>query len=59
MERLRQFLKNENGVTAIEYALVATLIAVAIVGAVTLLGTSVTTNYENIQTEISNAQIIN
>ncbi|MEJ2137021.1 MAG: Flp family type IVb pilin [Desulfofustis sp.] len=56
MERLRQFLKNENGVTAIEYALVATLIAVAIVGAVTLLGTSVTTNYENIQTEISNAQ---
>ena len=55
MERLRQFLKNENGVTAIEYALVATLIAVAIVGAVTLLGTSVTTNYENIQTEINKA----
>jgi len=55
MKQLRRFLIDQEGVSAIEYALIAALIAVAIVGAVTLLGTSVTTNYENIQTEINKA----
>src|SRR5262245_29743656 len=34
-----KFLRNEEGVTAIEYGLIAALIAVVIIGAVTALGT--------------------
>lgn len=40
MERLKRFLKDEDGVTAIEYGLIAALIAVAIIVAVTLIGTN-------------------
>ncbi len=35
-----RFLKDEEGVTAIEYGLIAALIAVAIVAAVQLIGTN-------------------
>lgn len=35
------FARDERGATAIEYALIASLIAVVIIGAVTSLGTSV------------------
>ena len=47
MERLKRFLKDEDGVTAIEYGLIAALIAVAIIVAVSLIGTnlSVIFNY--------------
>lgn len=38
---LVSFWRNEQGATAIEYALLASLIAVAIIGAVTVLGSSV------------------
>lgn len=38
---LKQFLKGEDGVTAIEYAMIASLIAAVIVGAVELLGQKV------------------
>ena len=55
MERLRRFLMDQEGVSAIEYALIATLIAMAIIGSVIVLGTSVTTTYENIQTEVNKA----
>lgn len=34
-----RFLKDEEGVTAIEYGLIASLIAVVIIAAVTLIGT--------------------
>ena len=36
-----RFLKDESGATAIEYGLIAALIAVAIIGGVTALGGSV------------------
>ena len=39
MERLLGFLREEDGVTAIEYGLIAALIAVAIIVAVTAVGT--------------------
>lgn len=55
MARVRRFLMDEEGVTAIEYALIATLIAVAIVGSVTLLGNSVLAQYVTIETEIKKA----
>ncbi len=35
---MRHFLRSESGATAIEYGLIASLISVAIVGALTLLG---------------------
>jgi len=38
--RFRRFIKDQAGVTAIEYGLIAALIAVVIIGAVTALGTS-------------------
>ena len=38
MLRVRNFLSDKSGVTAIEYALIASLIAVAIIGAVTTVG---------------------
>ena len=37
---IRKFLKDESGATAIEYALIAALVAVAIITAVEALGTS-------------------
>jgi pilus assembly protein Flp/PilA len=39
------FLADEEGVTAIEYGLIAALIAVAIVAAVTLLGTNIAARF--------------
>ncbi len=40
MKKLMRFLKDEEGVTAIEYGLIAALIAIVIIVAVTLVGTS-------------------
>ena len=40
MEKIRRFLNDEEGVTAIEYGLIAAIIAVAIVGGVTTIGTN-------------------
>jgi pilus assembly protein Flp/PilA len=38
MEKLRRFLKDDKGASAVEYGLLVALIAAVIVGAVTLLG---------------------
>jgi pilus assembly protein Flp/PilA len=48
MLRVRNFLNDESGVTAIEYALIASLIAVAIITAVTTVGTNVTSVFTEI-----------
>ena len=40
MKKLMRFFKDEEGVTAIEYGLIAALIAVVIITAVTLTGTN-------------------
>jgi pilus assembly protein Flp/PilA len=40
MQMLKRFLKNEDGATAIEYGLIAALIGVAIIVAVTSVGTA-------------------
>ena len=41
-------MKDETGVTAIEYALIAALIAVAAIGAFTLVGTNLTTTFNTV-----------
>ncbi len=49
MSLLKKFIANEDGATAIEYGLIAALIAVGIIVAATTLGTSLS----NLFTEIS------
>ncbi len=41
----RQFVRNEDGATMIEYGLMVALIAVVCIGAVTLLGTNASTTF--------------
>ncbi len=43
-----RFVSSQDGVTAIEYGLIAALVAVAIVTAVTLVGTNLTTVFNNV-----------
>ena len=43
-----RFLKNESGATAIEYGLIAALIAVVIIGAVTSTGTGVMDTFNTV-----------
>jgi pilus assembly protein Flp/PilA len=50
MERLKRFLKDEEGVTAIEYGLIAALIAIAVIVTVGLVGTRLNTVFNNIAT---------
>ena len=41
-----RFMDDESGATAIEYGLIAALIAVVIISAVTALGTTIKTKFE-------------
>jgi pilus assembly protein Flp/PilA len=50
-----RFKKNESGATAIEYGLIAALIAVVIIGAVTLVGTSLQTTFESVSDALTGA----
>lgn len=50
-----EFLKDEEGVTAIEYGLIAALIAVVIIGAVTLIGTSLDAKFSEVATQVTAA----
>ena len=45
---VKNFAHDDSGVTAIEYALIAALIAVVIITAVTTLGTQISTTFTNI-----------
>jgi len=47
-----KLLKNEDGATAIEYGLIAALIAVAAVTAMTSVGTSLTSTFSSIATTL-------
>ena len=48
-----RFLKDESGATAIEYGLIAALIAVVIIGAVSLVGTNRSTTFSHIAANAS------
>ncbi len=43
-----RFVKDESGATAIEYGLIAALVAVAIITALTTLGTKLTGTFNNV-----------
>ena len=48
MSNLTKCLRNEDGATAIEYGLIAGLIAVVIIAAVTLVGTDLQTAFQSL-----------
>jgi pilus assembly protein Flp/PilA len=48
MRKLMSVLKNRKGATAIEYGLIAALIAVAIIGGVTSLGANANTTFTKV-----------
>lgn len=48
MTKLVRFIREEDGVSAIEYGLIAALIAVVIIGAVTSVGTTLQGVFNNI-----------
>jgi len=52
---LTRFIRDEDGATAIEYGLIAALIAVVIIGALTLLGSSISSKFDTIATAVSAA----
>lgn len=55
MEKVIQFLKDEDGVTAIEYGLIASLVAVAIVGGATALGLKLDSVFDFITGELKDS----
>ena len=48
-----RFVKDESGATAIEYGLIAALIAVGIIGAARLLGSQISATFTNVSTEMA------
>lgn len=50
---MRKFFENESGATAIEYGLIAALIAVAIIGAVTTLGSGVSDTFNEVSDQLA------
>ena len=52
MLQVRDFLNDESGVTAIEYALIASLIAVFIIVAVQAVGTQVSTVFNEVASSL-------
>ncbi len=50
-----QFLNDESGATAIEYGLIAALIAVVIITAVTALGSTIKTKFNDVVTGMGGA----
>lgn len=47
-----RILRDEEGATAIEYGLLAALIAVVIIAAVTTIGGTLQTTFENVNTQL-------
>jgi len=55
LKSIMNFVRDEEGASAVEYGLLAALIAAVIVGAVTMLGTTLQGVFTDINTQISGA----
>jgi len=55
MTSIKRFLVDESGATAIEYGLIAALVAVTIIVAVTALGDGLVATFEEITAELGGA----
>lgn len=58
MKFLNKLIRDEAGATAIEYGLIAALIAVAAITAMGTLGTQLTLTFGQVSTELANAKPI-
>lgn len=56
MSVIKNFLKNESGATAIEYGLIAALIAVVAIGAMTTIGQNLTATFTTVGTNLNSAR---
>ena len=52
MNLISRFIRDESGATAIEYGLIAALIAVVIIGGVGAVGTKLSTTFGTINTNL-------
>ena len=52
MNLISRFVRDDSGATAIEYGLIAALIAVVIVAAVSLVGTTLSTTFNTVATNL-------
>ena len=52
MSKFLKLIKNEKGATAIEYGLIAALIAVAAIGAMTGIGSKLGTTFNNVSASL-------
>ena len=50
-----RFIEDEDGATAIEYGLIAALVSVAAIGALTAMGENLTTMFETVSSALSGA----
>ncbi len=55
MTFFKNLVRDEQGATAIEYGLIAALIAVAAITAMTALGTSLESTFDNVSTTLDDA----
>ena len=52
---IRSFANDESGATAIEYGLIAALVSVAAIGALTAMGTSLSNLFNTVESNLSSA----
>jgi pilus assembly protein Flp/PilA len=57
MKTLKNFIKNEDGATAIEYGLIAALISVVIIVGVTSIGTQLNTTFSKVGSSLTGANL--
>ena len=55
MSIMRKLMKNEKGATAIEYGLIAALIAVAAIGAMETLGGSISGTFSSVSSSLDDS----
>ncbi len=55
LKRFKHFCGDESGATAIEYGLIAALVSVAAIGALTTMGQSLNTMFETVSNSMTNA----
>lgn len=59
MTFFKNMIRDEQGATAIEYGLIAALIAVAAIAAMQSLGNELSTTFNNVKTELTEANKAN
>jgi len=52
MEQIKNFFKDESGASAVEYGLLVALIAVVVIGAVTIIGTKLNETFTKVGTSL-------